>query len=376
MSNDKKIVFGLICLGCITISFNVAAITAAIPVISKDFNLPDLVVSKMIPFYMIPYGIGALLYAPLTKHFSYRRILSLSMAVFSLACLACAKASSINQMLMARMVMGVAGASAIPLGLMIIGEFFPKSVRGRLVGIFFGCSFFASLAGIALSGLADWRLLFFVPFFLGLILALICYLMPIKILKKVHGVEVNYLTVFNNVKIRNLFIFISIISALYHGVHKWFGIFLDQVYHLDKLQISLLFIFGAVGGFVGQILGGILSDKKGRRLASYVGIVGLALVILILSTEYSLYVSCFAIIFISMFWTIGHNGISTVLTDFPDKDRPVIASLNSSLRFIAGGLGFTVSSFFVKNNFNHTFFVISLLMFMLSLTLKKVIDED
>ena len=54
--SDKKIIFVLLCLGCVTISFNVAAIAAAIPAISSDLSLPALAVARIIPFYMIPYG--------------------------------------------------------------------------------------------------------------------------------------------------------------------------------------------------------------------------------------------------------------------------------------------------------------------------------
>lgn len=372
---EKGVVYTLICLGCVTISFNVAAITAAIPVMSRDLGLSSIVVSKVIPYYMIPYGIGALIYAPLTKFFSYRRIISLAMAVFSASCFVCAKADAIGFLLGARVVMGVSGACAIPLGLMIIGESFDKSIRGRLVGLFFGCSFFASLSGLAVSGVGDWRWLFLVPAVLALVLAAFCYVLPLSTLKRVHGVDVNYWRVFDHTQIRNIFLFICVISALYHGVHKWFGIFLDEVYGLDKLTISGLFILAAVAGFSGQILGGVLSDKKGRRFSTYLGIIGLAGSTFFLAGQYTLIVSCLAIILMSMFWTIGHNGISTVLTDFPDKHRPVIASLNSSVRFIAGGLGFYVSRFFVEKSFGATFLVISVLMALLSFTLKKVIEQ-
>lgn len=376
MPKEKKIVFGLLCLACVTISFNVAAIAAIIPVISKDLDLPPLVIAKMIPYYMIPYGIGALLYAPLTKIISYRRILSVSMVVFSFACFTCARFTRIDHILFSRILMGVSGASVIPLGLMIIGEFFEKSIRGRLVGVFFGCSFFASLVGLALSGVADWRWIFVVPAGLGMVLAILCYLVPLKILRKVHGVDVNYFQIFQVAKARNIFIYISVISALYHGVHKWFGMFFDQVYGLDKLKISGLFILAAIFGFCGQMAGGVLSDKKGRLFSSYLGIIGLTIAVFFLSLEYTFLLSCVSTVLISFFWTMGHNGTSTVLTDFPDPQRPMIASLNSSLRFLSGGIGFYLSSFFVERSFGTTFFVISILMFLLSFTLKKVIDEN
>ena len=69
---------------------------------------------------------------------------------------------------------------------------------------------------------------------------------------------------------------------------------------------------------------------------------------------------------IAMGWTVSHNSISTILTDFPDDDRPMVASLNSSVRFVSGGLGFSLSTFFVEKSFGTTFLAIGLLFLLLS----------
>ena len=373
--SEKRVIYFLVCLGCITISFNVAAITAAIPVISLDLKLPAIQVSKVIPFYMIPYGVGALIYAPLTKKISYRAVLAGTLALFSVACFACGMSNDLNSFLIARVAMGVTGASAIPLGLMLIGELFDRNVRGRLVGLFFGCSFFASLAGIVLSGLASWRWLFFVPAISASLNSVSFFILKSKCLKRVNTSSVNYLKALCDVKIRNVFIFIFAISFFYHGVHKWFGVYLDSVYRMDKLTISFFFILGAIGGLAGQLLGGYISDKKGRLISCYIGIIGLALVMIALAGHYSFVVLGILIALVSVFWTIGHNGVSTVLTDFPDKDRPVIASLNSSVRFISGGIGFSASSYFVDNSFGLTFLGIGICTFLLTFFVKSLVPQ-
>jgi len=362
-------------LGCITISFNVAAIAAVIPVISIDLGLPDFQVARIIPYYLMPYGIGALIYAPLTRFVTYRTVMAGSMALFAVTCFVCGSAHSLGAILMARILMGVTAASAIPLGLMIIGKLFEKKVRGRLVGVFFSCAFAASLAGLALSGVASWRWLFYVPSVLGALLALGFIIFSSDTLNRVHIGHINYLRIVKNVKIRNVFIFISVISFLYHGVHKWYGIYLSRIYSLNQFEISVCFIAAAFGGLFGQLLGGILSDKKGRLVSCVTGIIGLSVGTMLLVGTYPIVILGAILVLISMCWTIGHNGVSTVLTDFPDHDRPMIASLNSAVRFIGGGLGFWVSSFFVEKSFGLTFFVIGILMVLLSFVLKRIIVE-
>ncbi len=346
---------------------------AVIPTISLDLKLANLVVAKIIPYYLIPYGIGALIYAPLTKHFSYRRILGFALILYSFFTFYCGSVHSLRYFLFGRIGMGITAACAIPLGLMIIGEFFEKKVRGRLVGLFFSCSFFASLAGIVLGGVTHWRWLFFVPAFLGLITALCLWRVKLDLLKNVHGVSINYLKAFKDKDILNIFVFIFLISFLYHGVHKWFGIYLSQIYALDKLWISFFFVVVALGGALGQIVGGHLSDKRGRLITCRIGVIGLALSVMLLIGNYPLFILGIIFCFISVFWTIGHNGLSTLLTDFPDKDRPVIASLNSSVRFISGGLGFFISRIFVEQNFGLTFFVIGILIILLNYLINRLL---
>jgi hypothetical protein len=68
---------------------------------------------------------------------------------------------------------------------------------------------------------------------------------------------------------------------------------------------------------------------------------------------------------ISAGWTVGHNGVSTVLTDFPDKYRAELASLNSSIRFLSGGLGFYLSGFLIEKSFPLNFFIIGIFILAL-----------
>jgi len=126
INKDKKYVYALICFGCLTISFNVAAIAAAVPVISVDLGLSDLLVAKIIPYYLIPYGLGALIYAPLTRYISYRWVYFITMSLYGLFCLICGFATNLDLLLVGRIGMGITASSAIPLGLMLIGEFFDK----------------------------------------------------------------------------------------------------------------------------------------------------------------------------------------------------------------------------------------------------------
>ncbi len=373
--SSKRFIFILLCLQCVIISFNVAAIAAVLPAMSRDLAISDILVSKIIPFYMIPYGLGALIYAPLVRKFSSRKLMILSMGVYAVSSVLCAVVPSLNQILFYRIVMGISAAAAIPLGLMLIGKIFEKEIRGRMVGLFFSSSFFASMLGIIASGILPWQWIFLIPGFLAFFTAILVFIVRSEYLGTMVGERVDYLAVFRKVEIRNVFIFIFLISMFYHAVQSWFGVYLARIYELNQLKISFYFVLIALGGALGQIVGGFITDKKGRFPACYLGIILLAISTMLLFPVLPLWLVGLVFVGFSMGWTIGHNGLSTVLTDFPDEHRAEIASLNSSFRFFSGGVGFSLSRIFVEKSFGLTFLGIGILMLALSFFVRRVVPE-
>jgi len=371
--SDKKMVYMLLCGGAIAISLNLAAIAAAIPVISVGLGLPEFDVAKVITYYMIPYGIGALMYAPLTNRLTYRTILVGSMLGFGIGCMICGLAQTLEVLLAGRVLMGLSGSGAIPLGLMIIGELFDRDVRGRLVGLFFSSSFVANFVGIALVAFTDWQWIFYVPGILALIMAVAFLVLGKGLLSHRNQAKVSYQISLSNPVIVKIFIWVFAISFLYHAVQKWYGVYMSQDYGLDKKMISLLFIVSMLGGTVGQNIGGWISDKYSRVLTCYVGVIGLGLSVMALAGHYSVVVLAIILFLATAFWTVGHNGLSTILTDASHQDRPVMASLNSSMRFLSGGVGFLISGFFVEKSFSSTFLTIGILMVLLTFVLKYLV---
>ena len=375
MSRDRKIIYVLICLGIITINFNLAAIAAVIPTLGKEFNLPDFVVSKVITYYMLPYGVAALLYAPLTRYLTYKVTLATTLGLYALASLFCGLTHSFGWFLWSNVVMGMTAAAAIPLGLMVIGQLFEKDIRGRLVGTFFSCAFLASMAGILITGFASWRTLFFIPAATGILSCGALLVWPVKLLDQVHQAPVNYLKAITDRHIRNVFLFIFVMSFLYHAVHKWYGVYLSQEYHLNKSVISIFFIITSLSGAAGQNVGGYLTDKRGRFWTCRTGTALLGLATMLLVGHYPLVILAVILAALSVGWTINHNGISTVLTDFSDDERPMIAGLNSSVRFVSGGIGFYISHFFVQKSFGYTFLGVGIVMLGAAVFLKYIVTQ-
>jgi len=54
------------------------------------------------------------------------------------------------------------------------------------------------------------------------------------------------------------------------------------------------------------------------------------------------------------------------LTDFSNEDRPIIASLNSSVRFVSGGLGAALGGLLFQISFRFSFLLLGISLLVLS----------
>lgn len=375
LDSHHKLIIALLCLSNIAITFNIGAVSAAIPLIGKDLGVSDFELAKIVSFYMIPYGIGALLYAPLSRFLKYRVILAGAMAAYVIFSVICALSQNLSTILLAQIGAGIAAASSTPLSLMIIGELFEKEMRGRLVGLYFGTSFFSSTVGMICMGILSWHWLFFIPAILGAMAFLGFVFIKNHLLDRTHTASINYFKALAKPEISLVFVYIFVMSCLYHSVVKWYGVYLAHDYSLNEKVISWILIVASVCGLSGQQIGGYLSDKKGRNISCYIGIFILSGATMLLIGHYSLILVTIVLGLISVGWTINHNAVSTILTDFDDNDRPVVASLNSSVRFFSGGLGFALSKVFVEKSFSFTFLGIGIIFFLMSGMIKFIMPQ-
>jgi predicted MFS family arabinose efflux permease len=72
-------------------------------------------------------------------------------------------------------------------------------------------------------------------------------------------------------------------------------------------------------------------------------------------------------------WTVNHAGLSTYLTDLPKPYLQEVSSLNSSVRFISGGLGTAIGGVLLQRSFTVTFVIVGVILLVLSLSSKLIL---
>ncbi len=347
----KKLTFIILCLEGAILSFNVAAAAALIPSVAADFGVSEFIAGRIVWLYMIPYGFAALFYGPLVRAFDAKKIELFCLSLFSFANLTAAFAGNILTLFAARFFMGVFGASVIPLALILIAQSFESSKRGKMVGSFFAATFVASLLGLFLSGIVPWRLIFLFPAAAGFLLLPFMYFCLPHFAPENKKFAINYIEPFKNKAILYIFTYIFIISLLYHGLQQWLSVYFSTKYNIGQFAISMLITLTSLSGIFGETIGGILSDKIGRIKTVNLGIIIMIISVALLIFKMPVFVLGLIMIAWGLGWTFNHAGISTILTDLPKKFLHEAASLNSSVRFIAGGVGVAASGLIMQKSF-------------------------
>lgn len=351
----KKTTFSILCLEGAVLSFNVAAAAALIPSIAADFALSQFVVGKIIWLYMLPYGLAAFFYGPLVRAFDARRVELICIFLFSLANLLAGLSQNITTLFFARFLMGLFGASVIPLGLILIAKRINQNKRGGYIGVFFGSTFIASLLGLFLSGILSWRLIFIIPAILGLILWVFMFIYLPSFKEDLGPLRFGYLKALGDKKVIRIFIYIFLISMIYHAVQQWLGVYFSTQRFLSQFVISMLITLTSFSGIFGEFFGGHLADKIGRPKVVNFGILAMVFCIFLLLLKLPLILLGLIMVIWGAGWTFNHVGLATMLSDLPSEFLNEAASLNSGVRFIAGGLGVSLGGLVMQRSFNLSF---------------------
>ena len=365
----KKTTFSILCLEGAILSFNVAAASALIPSIAADFALSQFFVGKIIWLYMLPYGLAAFFYGPLVRIVDARRVELICIFLFSLANLLAGLSPNISILFISRFLMGLFGASVIPLGLILIAKRIEQSKRGTFIGIFFGSTFIASLLGLFLSGFIYWRMIFIIPAILGFSLWVFMFIYLPNFREGFGNFRFGYLRAFKDQQVIRIFIYIFLISLIYHAVQQWLGVYFSTQFLLNQFTISTLITLTSLSGVFGEFWGGSLCDKLSRQKIVTIGIAVMMGCIFALLMK--LPVSLLSVIMIlwGIGWTFNHVGMATMLTDLPGEFLNEAASLNSGVRFISGGIGACLGGVLMHKSFHLGFSVFGAsLLAMLFLT--------
>jgi DHA1 family putative efflux transporter-like MFS transporter len=324
---------------------------------------------------MLPYGLVALVYGPLTRLFDNKYIASGSLLLFSVFSFLSGCAQNYQQLFIFRFLVGAFAAATTPLVLIYISDHAHQERRGKFVGLFFSATFVADLIGLFLSGIIPWRAMFFIPSVLGLAAAILTLKYFPHTLSGKGVTSSRYMEALKQPAIFKAFTYIFIISILYHGVRQWLGVYFAQELGLKQFFVSITLTTASLAGIFGEALGGHFADKKGRVATLRTGVLLMFAAVAMLVFARSLAALIILMLFWGFGWTLNHAGLSTFLTDLDKRFMKEISSLNSSVRFIAGGLGVVIGGAVLQKSFITGFVIYGLFLLAMFLSTKKILSH-
>ncbi len=317
--------------------------------IVADFSLTDAQFGLLTAVFLWSYGIFSPFGGFIADKYSRKKVIVFSVFVWSLVTLWTGYATSFQEILLTRFLMGISEACYIPAGLALITDYH----KGRTRSLATGLHMSGLYAGLALGGVGGyiatiwgWRFGFHAFGAFGIVYSIVLLyvlkdqketakpieeevaisekITPLSALKVLFGERSFYI----------LLCYFAVLGMVNWLVNGWLPTFLKDHFNLNLGEAGISATgYIQIGSFIGVIVGGILADRwtrkneKGRLYMLIIGFtLGAPFLFLMASTN------VFAIAIIAML-------IFGVARGFNDSNLMPILRQVADGRFIATGYG-------------------------------------
>ncbi len=274
---DYRVVANLFLLLFIGIADN-QIIAALLPSLVNTFGITVGTAGLIITTYSIAAALAAFLSGALSDHFGRRHFLIAGILLFSLASWLTSRSPTLPLLLSARALTGLAAGTISTCAIAFAGDWFPYSIRGRAVGMISTAYFAAPVVGVPIAAqIADrlgWRQAFVVVSIGAALVAGISLLLP----EDAHNPEPSgerlrtTARAFSAILRRRDAVAALVIGFLVSGGLVGFIAFIGQWLHshfnVPTRTIGWVFALSGLVAVASAPLGGMLSDKFGKRSVS------------------------------------------------------------------------------------------------------------
>ena len=311
---------------------------AVLPKIQADMGLTPLQEGLLGSSFLFVYAIATLPLGVWADRSIRKNIVALCVGIWSVATVLTGFTVNFLQLFSVRSVLGIGEAGYAPASLSLLGDFFSKEKRARILSYWSAGTLLGTAIGLALGGLvADffgWQYAFFIVGIPGLIAAYLAWRMlePRRgAFENAEGDEddVGSVQVHGNIgkdfqgslkKLRLIPTYWTLVAALVFsfftigGTSFWLPSYFVNAFHLSLGRAGLITAAVLVGsGLIGTVAGGWLADlvqrrrPEGRLLVAACGfLIGAPLVfVALLIHSLPLFISVFIIAAISLSFCTG-----------------------------------------------------------------------
>lgn len=160
-------------LGFFMIMVDITIVTVATPAIIEDLHAEVNSVVWVTSAYLLAYAVPVMITGRLGDRFGPKNLYLAGLAVFTLASLACGLTSTVEGLIVARVVQGLGASMITPQTMAIITRIFPADRRGQAMALWGATAGVAMLVGPLLGGVLvdafSWEWIFFINLPVGVL---------------------------------------------------------------------------------------------------------------------------------------------------------------------------------------------------------------
>lgn len=271
--------------GTFALTLLLAALSATGP-ISTDLYLPSLPaiaaglnsdashVQFTISAFLIGFAFGQIVYGPFSDRHGRKPLLLVSMGIFLAASAMCVFATSIEMLVVARVLQAFGGAGGVVLSRAVVRDLYTGARAGREMSIISSVMAFAPVLAPMFGGVLQtafgWRGVFATLGLIGACVTLATVFLLPETLKVRAAAKVSlgsiwesYRIVFRNGGYRS---YLAICTAIYAGLLAWLtgaAFVLQGIYGLSAFEFGFVFAIGSAGFLAGSNIAARIVTRLG-----------------------------------------------------------------------------------------------------------------
>ena len=346
--NVKRLILILGLAGFIVMADN-WVVSPLLPSIAHAFSVDPARAGVLIAAYMLPFGLFQLLYGPLADRFGKLRVVTVSLALFTVATGLCATAVGLGDLTAYRALTGIFAAATMPVSLALIGDLVPMQDRQKAISSFMGIAFLGQATSMTIGGtiaaLSSWRGVFIAYAAVSAVIVVVLHFSTHEVRGRLHGDPHSeflrpYGRLLGHGPSLRTYLVVFGEGLLILGSFSYAGAYAAQALGLQTFGIGLLMAVFGVGVIAASRLSGRLAQRIGRPNLVALGLASAAAAdLLVAAAGTHLAGFAIAVLLLGLGFMFAHSSLLTTATQFAEKARGAAMSLVAFAFMVGGSVG-------------------------------------
>ena len=321
-----------------------------LPLIADDLDIPITLAGLTVSLYALGVTFGAPLLTALTSSMSRKTLLIWIMLIFIVGNSLAATATTIEILLIARIVSAFSHGLFMSIGSTIAASLVPENRRATAISMMFTGLTVATVTGVPFGTFIGqhigWRAAFIAIILIGVI-ALIAntVLVPANLQK---GVKVTLRDQISLLKNERLLLLFTITALGYGGtfvVFTYLSPLLVGISGFSENAVALILVFYGIAIAIGNMIGGKLSNKNPIRALFYMFIVqALILLVLMFTAPFKTW-GLITILLMGLFAFMNVPGLQVYVVMLAERFVPRAVDVASAINIAAFNAGIAIGSY-------------------------------